>query len=275
MIHRQWVPRSRAFQQRARILQRRTERLRAATDERPGAETGGHRLAAVLARMLGLVALLALSGLLYDTATSPEFRIRQVTVSGNHLLTTDEVLAVAAVQGTNSFWVRRSEVAERVQRLAAVRAVDVRVALPGRVDLLIRERTPYVSWQSGDAIFLVDVDGIVLGTQTPEQPLIVIHDLDGPAPEAGQRVDLTAIRTVAALTQALPGALGLAPSEYDYSRAFGVEVQPPGGPRLRFGTEENLDVKLATLAAVQAELSREGTRPQLIDVRFPQRPYFR
>src|SRR5581483_2807743 len=243
MIHRQWVPRSRAFQQRARILQRRTERLRAAADERPGAETGGHRLAVVLARMLGLVALLALSGLLYDTSTSPEFRIQQVTVSRNHLLTTDEVLAASAV-------------AERVQRLAAVRAVDVRVALPGRVDLLIRERTPYVSWQSGDAIFLVDVDGIVLGTQTPEQPLIVIHDLDGPAPEAGQRVDLTAIRTVAALTQALPGALGLAPSEYDYSRAFGVEVQPPGGPRLRFGTEENLDVKLATLAAVQAELSR-------------------
>jgi cell division septal protein FtsQ len=152
--------------------------------------------------------------------------------------------------------------------------VEVRVSLPGRVDLDGDERTPYVSWQSGETLFLVDDQGLVLSPRPPDQPLVVIHDLDAAPLTPGARVDAAALHAVSALSQALPRAVGIAPSEYDYSRALGVEVQAPGGPRIRFGGDDGLAAKLATLAALQAELSRDGTRPSLIDVRFPSRPYF-
>ncbi len=241
-------------------------------------ESGGRRrtiLVAVGTKLLGLLALLGILGLLYDGAAAPAFRVQQVAVSGNHLLSPEEIVDAAAVQGMNVFWLSRSEVAERIRRLPAARTVEVRVALPGRVDLRVEEREAFVGWHSGESTFLVDSEGLILGTQTPAQPLVVVYDLDAPALNAGERIDPSALATVAALSRALPGAIGLSPGEYDYSRALGVELQEPNGPRLRFGTSEQLDLKLATLVAVKAELARNGTRPQVIDVRFPSRPYYR
>src|SRR5581483_9237398 len=257
------------------ILALRAERSQQATRVEAEEPARPPRVGLLASKLLGLLALLAISGLLYDTAASPAFRVRQVSVSGNRLLNAEEVLNVAAVQGTNIFWLRRSEVAERVSRLPAVRSVEVRVLLPDRVNLVVHERTPYVSWQSGDATFLVDRDGVVLGTQAPEQPLIVIHDLDATPLAAGVRVDAAALRTVAALNGALPGALGMSAAEYDYSRALGIEVQDPSGTRLRFGSDEAIDAKITILAALKSELARRGEHPELVDLRFPSRPYFR
>lgn len=271
MIPHRWLGGARAFRRRERILEWRQERARRA--EPPAGPRV--RWPVVIGRLLALAALLGVSGLLYDVAASPDFRVRQVSVSGNHLLSSDEVLAAAAVQDANVFWIRRAEVAARVRRLPAARGVGVRVSLPGRVDLVVEERAPYASWQSGEAVYLVDDEGLVLSPHQPDQPLVVIRDLDGSPLAPGARVDAAALRTVAALSQALPKAVGIAPSEYDYSRALGVEVQAPDGARLRFGGDEAMDAKLATLVALQAELARSGDRPSLIDLRFPSRPYFR
>jgi len=156
----------RAVRRRKRILERRLELA-----ERP--PRGGVPPSvwpARIGRILALAALLGVSGLLYDVAASPDFRVRQVSVTGNHLLSSDEVLAAAAVQGVNVFWIRREAVAARVRRLPAARGVEVRVSLPGRVDINVDERTPYVSWQSGEALFLVDDQGVPSEAKTVDVP---------------------------------------------------------------------------------------------------------
>jgi cell division septal protein FtsQ len=266
-----WLGGSRAFRRRERILERRQER--AARHE--VTDSAAVRSPGLLGRILALFALLGVSGLLYDVAASPDFRARQVSVSGNHLLSGDEVLGAAALQGANVFWIRRSEVAARVRRLPAARGVEVRVSLPGRVELIVDERTPYVSWQSGDAMFLVDREGLVLSPRPPDQPLVIIHDIDGSQVAPGSRVDQAALRTVSALSQSLPKAVGIEPTEYDYSRALGIEVPTPEGTRLRFGGDDSLEAKVATLVALRARLAQDGSRPSVIDLRFPSRPYFR
>ena len=278
LIRHGWGFRSRGIRQRERILERRQERSQQAAQDAGRPAAGGaarSRWSVVVGKLLGLAALLAVSGLLYDAAASPTFRVHQVTVRGNRLLSADEVLTAAAVQGTNVFWLRRSEVAERVARLPATRSVEVQVALPDQVDVIVHERSPYVSWQAGDATYLVDRDGLVLGTQMPQQPLIVIRDQDAQPLQAGERVDPIALRTVAALSERLPAALGMAPAEYDYSRSLGIEVQGPNGTRVRFGSDELIEAKVATLVTLSAELARLGERPALVDVRFPSRPYYR
>jgi len=266
-----WFGGSRAFRRRERILERRQER---ASRQDP-TELTASRSPGLLGRILALFALLGVSGLLYDVAASPDFRVRQVSVSGNHLLSSDEVLSAAGVQGANVFWIRRADIAARVRRLPAARGVEVRVSLPGRVDLVVAERTPYVSWQTGDAVFLVDREGLVLSPRAPDQPLVVIHDLDGTQLAPGSRVDPGALRTVSALSRSLPKAVGIEPSEYDYSRALGVEIQAPDGSRLRFGGDDGLEGKVATLVALRVTLGEDGGRPRLVDLRFPSRPYFR
>jgi cell division protein FtsQ len=240
---------------------------------RTEARSGLWRL--VLAKVLGVVALLAVSGLLYDGAASPDFRVQQVAVSGARLLTAEEIADSAAVLGTNVFWLRRQEIRDRVRQLPAVRDVEVRVDLPGRVELRVQERSPYVSWQSGDSTFLVDSEGLVLSTREPEQPLVVVHDLDAPNLQAGARVSPGALRAVSKLSQLLPTELGLSPSEYDYSQALGVELQIPNGPRLRIGDGDDIETKLAIVKALREDLRRDGSVTQVIDVRYPSRPFYR
>ena len=56
-----------------------------------------------LSKVLGLLVLLVASGLLYDLAASPEFHALRVSVSGNSLLTAQEVEAASSVTGANLF----------------------------------------------------------------------------------------------------------------------------------------------------------------------------
>jgi hypothetical protein len=44
---------------------------------------------------------------------------------------------------------------------------------------------------------------------------------------------------------------------------------------VRFGSDELIEAKLATLVALSAELAQLGERPALVDLRFPSRPYYR
>lgn len=281
MIHHRWRPGWRAERRRARILEQRIERrhVNQAGASRTAAETtesGRVSLAVVVAgKLVALFALLAISGLLYDGAVSPSFRVRRVAVSGTRLLSPQDVLGAAAVEGQNVFRLRRADVAERVRQIPAVRGVQMRVALPDRVEIVIDEREPYATWHAGSTSFLVDSDGLIISDREPEQPLIVIQDLDSPSLAPGARVDRGALQTVAALNAALPRALRHAPRQYDYSRALGVEFQAQGGPRVRFGSSEGIEAKVATLIALQQELARAGERVELIDVRFLSRPYYR
>jgi hypothetical protein len=77
------------------------------------------------------------------------------------------------------------------------------------------------------------------------------------------------------LQQILPRVAGLTPRELEYGLDTGVTVVPDSSPRVRFGSDEDLDWQVSTLVAIRRELDRQGQRPELIDVRFRDRPYAR
>ena len=62
---------------------------------------------------------------------------------------------------------------------------------------------------------------------------------------------------------------------FDYAQDSGISVATRAGWRVRFGDDENLAWKVATFQALAAEIERRGARVQLVDVRFPGRPYYR
>ena len=59
------------------------------------------------------------------------------------------------------------------------------------------------------------------------------------------------------------------------STAVDAFVVTDAGPRVRFGGDDNLEWKVSALIAVRRELDRQGQRPELIDLRFRDRPYVR
>ena len=241
-------------------------------------------------RLLALLVLVGAAYLVYTAATSPRLQIRTIRVSGNVLLSQAEVEEALGLRGVNLFWVDRGEAAARLANLAPVRSATVTPVLPDTLDVNIVERQPAAFWRSGNQTYLVDREGVILTAIDADSPpracggqpcdpqssqLLTVDNPDGQPLNAGDRVDAGALAAAARLANRLP-SVGIEPLGYDWSAATGVEVPTGEGWRVRFDAEaEHVDDEIVTLSLVRQRLSQNGASPQLIDVRFGNRPYFR
>jgi len=229
----------------------------------------------VVTKLLALFLLFGASGLLYHVAASDDFRIERVVVVGSRLIPSAEIERTAAVAGLNIFWVREEEVDHRLQAIAAVQSARARTVLPDRLEVRIVERAPVAVWQNGGMSYLVDAEGRVLQATDKAVALPTIRDVGDQPVQTGSSVDRAALATMFRLQQLMPRVAGLTPREIEYGLDTGVTVVTDSGPRVRFGSDEDLEWQLTSLVAIRRELDRQGQRPELIDVRFRDRPYAR
>jgi hypothetical protein len=123
--------------------------------------------------------------------------------------------------------------------------------------------------------YLVDAEGRVLQVTDKAVALPTIRDVGAQPVQVGGWIDRAALATMFRLQQVLPRAAGLTPRELEYGLETGVTVVPVAGPRVRFGSDADLDWQVSALVAIRRELDRQGQHPELIDVRFKDRPYAR
>ena len=229
----------------------------------------------LLSKLLGLAVLLAASGLMYDVASSPELRVSRVSVVGNQLMSAAEIEAAAGVTGLNLFWIRRSDVDQRLRLLPPVESAEISIELPDHVLIQLKERAPVAIWQAGETPFLVDRDGLVLAARPSEQPLMVVRDTSGQPVAPGTRVSADAVRGVGELDARLSDTFGSQQRQYEYSHESGLNVVQSVGPRLIVGGGDNLDWKVAAIRTIVRHLEANRRSAELIDVRFGDRPYYR
>jgi cell division septal protein FtsQ len=239
--------------------------------ERPDPSTASW----VVTKLLALVLLFGASGLLYHVAASDGFRIERVVVVGSQLIPPAEIERTAAVAGLNIFWVREEEVGHRLQAIAAVQSARARTVLPDRLEVRIVERAPVAVWQNGGMSYLVDAEGRVLQATDMAVALPTIRDTGPRVLQPGDVVDRAALSAVFRLRQLLPQVASLTPREIEYGPDTGVTVISDSGQRIRFDGADDLDWQVSALFAVRRELERQGQRPELIDLRFKDRPYVR
>lgn len=229
----------------------------------------------IVTKLIAVILLFGASGLLYHVAASDAYRIERVVVVGSQLVPSSEIERTAAVTGLNIFWVREEEVDHRLRAIAAVQSARVRTVLPDRLEVRIVERAPVAVWQNGGMSYLVDAEGRVLQSVDQAVALPTIRDVSAEPVQLGGTVDRAALVTMFRLQQLLPRLAGLTPRELEYGLDTGVTVVPDSGPRVRFGSDDDLEWQVNALVAIRRELDRRGQRPELIDVRFRDRPYVR
>jgi hypothetical protein len=229
----------------------------------------------LLSKLVGLAVLLGASGLLYDLASSPEFQVSRVSVAGNRLLTAEELEATASVGGRNLFWIRRSDVSQRLRLLPPVESATVSLGLPDHVSIQVKERDPVAIWLAGEIPFLVDRDGLVLAARPAGQPLMVVRDTSNQPLSPGSRVSADAVRSVGIVDDLLSRTFGQQPRQYEYAADSGLNVVQSVGPRLILGNGDDLPWKVAAIRAIAGHLEATRTTAELIDVRFGDRPYYR
>jgi cell division protein FtsQ len=232
-------------------------------------------LLALLSKLVGLAVLWGASSLLYDVVSSPDFTIGRVSVTGNRLLTPEEVELTASASGLNVFWIRRAELGRRLQLLPPVESAWVALELPDHVLIEVKEREPVAIWLTSNTPYLVDRDGLVLAARQPSKPLLMVHDPTDQALVPGDRVNAEAVRNIASIDGLLGATFGDQQRQYEYLPSTGMNVVQSVGPRLILGGADDLDWKMAALQTIVKHLQSERTNAELIDVRFRERPYYR
>jgi len=285
--------RTRVTRQRNPVEERAVRAARAAgigPQPAPPAIARGGFLFWAFTRVLALVVLLGTAWIVNDAATSDRFQVTSVRVTGNVLVDRPEIDAAVAAQGVNLFWVDRRAIEARLRMLPPVRSATVTPILPDTLDVHVEERQPAALWQSGQRRYLVDAEGVILTSieDAPEArlacsgercgpgqapPMLTVAQPDGQPLTPGDRVDTTALATSARLASLLPAA-GIQPLAFEWRSANGIEVPTASGWRARFDGSRDVERQISTLRTIRDWLAQSKITPQVIDVRFGDRPYY-
>src|SRR5207248_2362745 len=137
--------------------------------------------------------------------------------------------------------------------------------LPDRVVIDVTERTPALVWQAAGQTLLIDKRGnVLISADAPDLPYIAA---DSAAPPIASAIPAERVAAAMALSQ----ALGAAMSVLAWTQDNGFVATLADQRQIIFGPAERVPAKLAVVSAVL-----QGNETwKLLDVREPDRPYFK
>ena len=206
---------------------------------------------------------------------SPAFRLRSVSVTGEHHLSAAQVRHLAGLStDTNVFWINAGALSRQLERNPWVASAAVSRSLPSTLHISVRERTA-VALLPGGQKRVVAADGVVLEPASRATlatlPLIRAggHAV-GPRSGGAAAQTRLALRAVAALppsvrTQVATVSVGRGP-------AAGVVFAMRDGTSVLFGDDTLAGEKARVLRAMLAWIRHHGVRASVIDVESPASP---
>jgi cell division septal protein FtsQ len=233
--------------------------------------TPGRPLGLTWTRLAALVLFVGSVGVLYSLFSNPRFQVTDVTVQGNHLVSSDDIRRTADVEGS-IFRVRPDAVSERIRgAFGCIDRVNVTSRLPNHVTITVREREGTLVWESAGRYWWVGPEGSVLGTLDDPGDLVVVRDAtDSDTDPEGQVVG-PPWRLVGELSRAMPTVRA-----YDYTREHGLVVYATEEMwPVYLGHEGDAYAKVALMRALVGQLTQQGVRVQYIDVRNERRAAYK
>jgi cell division septal protein FtsQ len=223
-----------------------------------------------ISRLIAALLLALLAWATYAIFDSPNFYVYGAEVRGNVAVTPEEVYATTGLEGLSVFWVDPAAIASRVETLPNVRSAQVKVRLPARVIISIEERTPELVWQTGDVRWWVDAEGIIVPPHADLRDALTIIDTDAQPVSPGQVLDPSILEAAHSLRRLLPELPVL-----HYSRTTGISFTTGEGWPVYLGDGHDMDAKLTILVNLRQDLLARGVKPEFIDVRFVEKPFYK
>lgn len=227
--------------------------------------------------ILWVAPVLALWGLSVAVYNLPTFNVATVTVQGVGSDVAASVQQASGLEGQNLFQADLEGAVERIEASSIVRVTGVERKAPDTVILTVAQRQPRATWQWGERRYLVDVDGVVLGSAEGNGVGVTVRQMDNPVRElaVGQRVSADAIYLAERLTARTAEAVGANPTAFEWQTDGGLLMRTDKGWNVRLGTADDLDYKLVVWRAILDRAGMEQFSATHADVRFPTRPFVR
>jgi hypothetical protein len=200
---------------------------------------------------------------IYLAYNLPFFRVTRAQISGNQMLSTQEVNAVMGVVNQPIFSLKPHELETRLRlNFPELVGANVSVALPNVVTVNLVERHPVIRWEQGGGYTWIAEDGVAF------RPRGEIAELVSVVADAAPVVNLSASDPLnptpyisTEMVQAVKGLAGHVPpgAVIIYDPKFGFGWNDPHGWQAYFGTSSD-DVEL---------------KMRVYDVTYPSAPYYR
>lgn len=213
------------------------------------------RLIALL--LLGVVLL---GGAGYVAYFSPLLVVRQVAVSGNAQLRSEQVVAAAQVPiGTPLALQDVDAIAQRATTLPAVKAAAVTRTWPDTITVTVTERRPLLAVRQPGGFVLVDPEGVAFARSASVPDGVLLADVN-----PSDRPLLHQVGTVAA---ALDGRLGRSVRMLAATDAERITVKLMSGVTVNWGSAADSPLKADIVTALLKSKRRAS-----IDVSSPHNP---
>jgi cell division protein FtsQ len=223
--------------------------------------------------LVGITAVVAVGCGGWAATGSPLLDVDQVVVDGSaHTPTADVVAAAHLRRGRPMVDVDVGGAQRGVERLPWVASADVRRQWPGRVRIVVTERTPVaVTGSAVGANALVDASGRILDKVEEAPPGLAVLSGLAPAGPVGSVLEPDGIAALS-VALALPAELrdrttGVAPT---MGTTGEVELRLAPEGTIRLGLPDHLDAKFAAIRAVLAQVDLRNLA--VLDVRRPDSP---
>ena len=248
----------------------------AARPSRAGWLSGVPRGLRILVAMVVVLGAAAVYGVNWYTGSA--WRVHAISVRNNRSVPIDRILAASALQGEHTQMVDLDAVAQRINDLPGIEGARVACKWSGECDIAVREATPVAVWQTSTGKVWVDGERRVqqlapLGAAdaTAVAPISVQVEA-GELPSIETPLDERLARALTELQTDQPTV-----QQYFYTPEYGLMFNTTHGWRVRLGVsdyEGAMADKLATLKELEALLLTRGTAVRVLDVRFPETPYY-
>ena len=225
-----------------------------------------------------LVAILGVA--IYLAYNLPFFRVTQAQISGNKMLSTQEVNAVMGVVNQPIFSLKPGDLETRLRlNFPELVAADVTVALPNVVTVNLVERHPVIRWEQGGSYTWIAEDGVAFRPRGEMPELVSVVADAAPVVNLSASDPLNPTPYISPeMVQSVKGLAGHVPpgSVIIYDPKFGFGWNDPRGWQAYFGTTSgDVELKMRVYDSMVSSLTQRGIRPAMINVTYPTAPYYR
>lgn len=204
---------------------------------------------------------------------SPLFDVREITVQGNHYISTDKIIKASGIAtGTNIFKVNLGQAAQGLKALPLLKDVQLSRRLPGRIVIRVLERQPVALLVWGDRFVQVDGDGVCLQNGNVNGNLPLLTGINVRVPPPGQVVQGGQLPVMLKVIQQLPPSLVRQLSEVHRTAQGQVIIYTLDGVQCRLGSSGDMAGKGAILLQVLDKVHKDGRKIEYIDLSYPGMP---
>jgi cell division protein FtsQ len=232
------------------------------------------------ARLLSFLVVALIASAIYFAYTLPYFQVTQAKVTGNQLISAEELSAAMSITGQPIFLLRPSDLETRLRlNYPELALAKVSISLPNVVTVNVVERKPVVRWEQGGGYTWIAEDGVAFRPRGEIAELISVMAVSAPALDLSASDPLNPVPFISPdMVLALKG-LGThvppgLPILYDPTLGFGWN--DPRGWSVYFGTSSyDIELKMRVYETLVNSLTQRGIRPVMINVTYPAAPYYR